>query len=426
MACPGQPSSARAIRSPADAAVPALQNSTKAILALTFAYILSQFFRSFLAVIAPELMTDLDLTPAQFGWLSSVFFLAFGAAQIPVGIAFDRYGVGRPTTILLGVGVVGAALFAVTPNAALAMLAQVALGFACAPIFMALMYYSANHLPEPRFVQTVTLTSAIGTAGAFMAAAPLGWATYLFGWRPALAMAAVMTLLAMLGVWRFVRDGRIGDGPQESAGETARACLAVLRLPVLWTLIPACLALAAGITFRNAWGGPYLSDVFGLDAVARGEAMTVASLCGLLSAFAVPLLVRRWNTKPIATVWLAMTFLGAAALALLPAADVLVSVGLISLLFTIGNIHPLLMTQGKGVLPASARGRGFGVLNSFVFLGYAIASAGFGWIAETATGAGYAPAGVFAWIFAAAAIALLAALVPYLWSPRPPRPQRPR
>ena len=81
MACPGQPSSARAIRPPADAAVPALQNSTKAILALTFAYILSQFFRSFLAVIAPELMTDLDLTPAQFGWLSSVFFLAFGAAQ---------------------------------------------------------------------------------------------------------------------------------------------------------------------------------------------------------------------------------------------------------------------------------------------------------------------------------------------------------
>ena len=121
-----------------------------------------------------------------------------------------------------------------------------------------------------------------------------------------------------------------------------------------------------------------------------------------------------------------MTFLGAAALALLPAADVLVSVGLISLLFTIGNIHPLLMTQGKGVLPAAARGRGFGVLNSFVFLGYAIASAGFGWIAETATGAGYAPAGVFAWIFAAAAIALLAALLPYLWSPRPPRPPRPR
>ncbi|MBU2089228.1 MAG: MFS transporter, partial [Alphaproteobacteria bacterium] len=278
-----------------------MRATTKAVAVLTFAVVLSQFFRSFLAVIAPELMAELVMTPAMFGWLSSTFFLSFALAQIPVGIAFDRFGVGRPVTLLLGLGVASAALFAATPSYGLAVLAQIGLGLACAPLFMALVYYASHHLPEQRFVQTITLTSAIGTAGAFMAAAPLGWATYLFGWRSALAVASVLTFLTLLGVLRYVRDVKPAGQVSETAGETLRGCLALLRLPVLWTLIPACLVLAAGITFRNAWGGPYLAEVFGLDAVRRGEAMTVASLCGLLSAFAVPLLVRRWHPKRIAT-----------------------------------------------------------------------------------------------------------------------------
>ena len=166
-----------------------MRATTKAVAVLTFAVVLSQFFRSFLAVIAPELMAELVMTPAMFGWLSSTFFLSFALAQIPVGIAFDRFGVGRPVTLLLGLGVASAALFAATPSYGLAVLAQIGLGLACAPLFMALVYYASHHLPEQRFVQTITLTSAIGTAGAFMAAAPLGWATYLFGWRSALAVA---------------------------------------------------------------------------------------------------------------------------------------------------------------------------------------------------------------------------------------------
>ncbi|MFN3459719.1 MAG: MFS transporter [Oceanibaculum sp.] len=401
-----------------------MRATMKALAVLTFAVVLSQFFRSYLAVIAPEVMTELDLTPAMFGWLSSTFFLSFALAQIPVGIAFDRFGVRRPVALLLALGVAGAGTISVTVSYPVALAAQACLGLACAPLYMALVYYASHHLPEQRFVQAITLTSAIGIGGAFMAAAPLGWATYLFGWRPALAVAAVLTLLTLLAVWRLVGDERAADAAggaagKETIGETARACLALLGVPALWTMIPALLALAAGITFRNAWGGPYLADVFGLDAVARGEVMTFATLCGLVSAFLVPLMVRRWNPKSIATAWLAASFLAAAALALLPAAHVLFSAALIALLFTIGNIHPLLMAQGRNVLPPEARGRGFGVLNSFAFLGYAIASAGFGWIAETASGAGHAPPGVFAWIFAAAAVALLAALVPYLRSPRP-------
>ena len=63
--------------------------------ALTSAYVLSQFFRTALGVVAPEIASDLGLEPARLGVLSAAWFLAFAAAQIPVGVALDRLGPRR-------------------------------------------------------------------------------------------------------------------------------------------------------------------------------------------------------------------------------------------------------------------------------------------------------------------------------------------
>src|SRR5262249_6175902 len=53
---------------------------------------LSLFYRSCLGVIAPELSRDLDLAPQDLGAANSAFFLALALLQIPVGLAFDRWG----------------------------------------------------------------------------------------------------------------------------------------------------------------------------------------------------------------------------------------------------------------------------------------------------------------------------------------------
>ena len=60
--------------------------------ALAFAYLLSQFYRTAIAVIARMVAADLNLDQAQLGALSSAWFIAFAAMQIPVGVLLDRYG----------------------------------------------------------------------------------------------------------------------------------------------------------------------------------------------------------------------------------------------------------------------------------------------------------------------------------------------
>jgi sugar phosphate permease len=52
--------------------------------ALLFAYILSQFYRAFLAVIAVDLARDLSLDAAGLGNLSAIWFAAFALAQFPL------------------------------------------------------------------------------------------------------------------------------------------------------------------------------------------------------------------------------------------------------------------------------------------------------------------------------------------------------
>ena len=59
--------------------------------ALIVAYVFSQFYRAFLAVLAPVLATDIGATPADLAFASGVWFAVFAAMQIPVGHALDTH-----------------------------------------------------------------------------------------------------------------------------------------------------------------------------------------------------------------------------------------------------------------------------------------------------------------------------------------------
>jgi sugar phosphate permease len=55
-------------------------------------YIVSQFLRNSVGVIAPDLADEIGLTPIELGFLSSIYFFVFAATQLPLGVALDRFG----------------------------------------------------------------------------------------------------------------------------------------------------------------------------------------------------------------------------------------------------------------------------------------------------------------------------------------------
>lgn len=383
--------------------------------ALTFSYVLSQFFRSYVAVISTQLIGDFHFTPQMFGWFSGAFFLVFAAAQIPVGVLFDRFGVRYPTAVLMSIGTVSAGLLSMTTVPALAIIAQAGIGLGCAPVFMGLLNHVLRETDggSPRSVRSITTASAIGMIGGLLAAFPLSRATSVFGWRPVLGLSGAFMLIATLGIVFFVR--RRNDNPSHEAHHAAVEASPGRR--GMWTLMPVCLAMSVGGTFRTSWGGPYLADVFGFDVIARGNAMTVTSIAGIAASFVIPLLVRRWAPKALALGWLASGILASFVLALSPAGSPVVSIGAICLLLSVGAIHPLVMSQARAIIAPAKLGLGLGLLNSLVFLGIALASGVFGLIAEHARYAGVPNAELYSRLFLVTAAPLMIGAVAYCFSP---------
>ena len=154
---------------------------------LCLAYVLSQFFRAFLAVLSGPLERDLGTTPDDLAFASGLWFLVFAAMQIPVGWALDRIGPRRTAAGLLLVGGGGGAtLFALATAPWQVSLAMALIGVGCSPVLMASYYIFARQFPPAQFATLAALMLGVGSVGNLVAAWPMAWAAETVGWRAAL------------------------------------------------------------------------------------------------------------------------------------------------------------------------------------------------------------------------------------------------
>src|SRR3954447_1304345 len=79
-------------------------------------YFLSFFFRNVTAIISKDLAGEFALSPADLGFLTSTYLLAFAAFQLPLGVLLDRYGPRRVVAALLCAAAAGSLIFSFSQN----------------------------------------------------------------------------------------------------------------------------------------------------------------------------------------------------------------------------------------------------------------------------------------------------------------------
>ena len=94
----------------------------------TLGYFLSYFYRSANAVLAKDLSQDLGLGPAELGLMTSLFYLAFAAAQLPLGSLLDRFGPRVVTPALLLLAALGSLVFGLAQGFATLALGRALIG----------------------------------------------------------------------------------------------------------------------------------------------------------------------------------------------------------------------------------------------------------------------------------------------------------
>ena len=88
--------------------------SISLFLAFVLGYFLTQLFRVVNAVAGPAVSGELGLDAAEFGFVTSFYFLSYASIQLPLGVLLDRYGPNRVegTLLLVAAGLLIAGWFA--------------------------------------------------------------------------------------------------------------------------------------------------------------------------------------------------------------------------------------------------------------------------------------------------------------------------
>ncbi|TNH40066.1 MFS transporter [Paracoccus haeundaensis] len=368
------------------------------LVSLVLAYMLSQFYRAFLAVLAPVLQDQVGAGPGDLALSSGLWFIAFALMQLPVGAALDRFGPSRTVAWLMAVGGAGGAvIFAMADAPWHLHLAMTALGIGCSPALMGPYFIFAREYPPASFGMLAGVLVGFGSLGNILGASPLVWVIEAAGWRQTLWGLAAVTLMVAALVLAAVRDpARLGAGhPQGSIGQ-------ILRLRALWFIVPLFgVNYAVTAAIRGLWAAPWLEQVHGADATQIGRVTLAMGLAMVAGSFAVGPAARLAGSARRATMlFSAVMIVTLAVMWQAPALPLPAVTALLVVLGFFGSAYPLLMAHGRSFLPPHLVGRGMTFLNMISIGGVGVMQFASRPVYAAAQGA-YAPAQAFAmlWLF---------------------------
>ncbi len=392
-----------------------------AILAVCmWGYLFSAFYRVSVAVISPQLASELELSAGQLSDVSAAFFYGMAMSQIPLGLAVDRWGTRKMMGCLTGLAICGTLVFALATSAAGLVLGRVLMGLGMSCNLMGTMLLIGAWFPVSRFATLSGAIIAMGAIGNLSAATPLVLLSQAVGWRGAFALVAGFNALQGLALWLVVRDHPPGAAataaqilnPFQGWGE-------LLKQPFFWVIsLASCFRYGCFNVLQALWAGPFVIYGLGFSVVQAGNAllfmgvgyMVGLPLCGRLSDRI--LATRKWVALP--GLWVsALLTLG---LGWLEGAPIWVLYLLFMALGAASAPGQIMYPHIKELLPQKQAARALTGINFYTMLGAAgvMQAAGLLVQGEPATmsgTAGYWPL----WI--ALALALGAAGLAYLFIP---------
>jgi MFS family permease len=260
-------------------------------------YYLAYLFRTINAVIAAPLATELGLGAGDLGLLTSVYFLTFAAAQIPIGVLLDRYGPRRIQSALLVVAAVGAALFAASDDFLMLLAGRALIGLGVAAALTAGLKALVLWFPGDRLPLLNGLMVMLGALGAVTATLPAELALTWIGWRELFGVFAAVTAGCAVMIYLVVPEAA-----PVASGAASAGLRKVYADPRFWRLAPlSATSIGTAWALQGLWAAQWLTDVEGLDragVVQHLLAMAVATSLGALMLGFVAVRLRRRGIGP--------------------------------------------------------------------------------------------------------------------------------
>nr|VFK33316.1 MAG: Sugar phosphate permease [Candidatus Kentron sp. MB] len=395
---------------------------------LASCYILVHFHRLCPAVLATDIMRDLEAGGTFAGFMAAAYFYPYAAMQLPAGLLSDSWGPRNTITFFSFIAFFGSLIMSMAPSVFWAITGRTLVGLGIAMLFVPTMKILAEWFDVKDFAFVTGILMAIGGLGSFLATTPLVWLSSWIGWRFSFLVVGIFTLILAVLVWTFVRDRPSDFGwPSPSGLESsenpisfAKGIGIILGCSRFWPM--AILFFVNGgifFSFGGIWGGPYLVQVYGLTKAQSGEILSMLAV-GLILGSLFPSYLSSTifrARKPIIVISSTVLFCITAVLAF--HTDAIPLTALYLTYFGLGVFSGAIVVIGfastKELFPIQIAGTATGLINLFPFVGGAIFQPLLGYCLEqhgyvdyAFTLAGYQHA--FLILFLSGAVALIVSL----------------
>lgn len=395
----------------------------RVFLCFAFAYLLSYAFRAVNAVIAPELMADLNISHSELGLLSSAYFVGFAVMQIPLGIALDRYGARRTESFLLLFALCGASIFAYADSLWGLTLGRLLIGIGVSACLMASFTAYRRWFSVEQQSRLASGMLVFGTAGALLTTIPIQLALPIIGWRGSFWVMAILVAIAFIGIRLGIP--KFDDHPQAQKvkeGEESFGLKEIIFHPFFLRMLPIGIVNHGGfLALQTLWLGPWMIEVLGFNSIFTAQILFLFNGVMLLGYALNAWLLPRANAKGFKTLnyvkWLLAIGLLSQLLAIVIDSTVSWILWIIVAITATGHI----LGQSSVITAFPSRNAGVAATsyNLLIFIGAFIFQWGIGWGIDLSVSLGIEKVNAFKQVFL---IFLCIQLIAYVWFLFYPKP----
>lgn len=262
-------------------------------------YFLSYAFRNVNALIAGQLIAELDIGPAQLGLLTAVLFLAMAVVQIPFGIALDKYGPRRVQTPLLGIAALGAVIYAQADGFLGLFVGRAIIGIGVATSLMAGLKAIVLWAPPERIASANGMLIMMGALGAVAVTVPAETIATALGWRGVFAVFAIVSLLCGLMIAALVPEHPT-TAPTSGATQSVKL-REIYADPRFQRIAPiSMLCIGSSWALQGLWAAPWLTHVAGFDRLTVVRHLLVMGVALATGAIVLGWITDRLKMRGIA------------------------------------------------------------------------------------------------------------------------------
>ncbi len=260
-------------------------------------YYLSYFYRYVNAVIAKDLVADFGIAPGDLGLLTSAYFLSFAAAQLPLGVALDRFGPRRCAAALFCVAGAGALVFGLAKDLAMLSIGRALIGLGVSAGLMGSIKAFTLWFPREKLTALSGWMIGIGSIGTLSATAPMEALVGPLGWRAIFVGLAVLSLAAATLIF-FVVPERALPGRAEGWREQFRQVGVIFSRVDFWRLAaPLVISQATFQALQGLWFAPWLADVHGLERGAAANYLFASALAYMAASMGLGVVTDFWAKR---------------------------------------------------------------------------------------------------------------------------------